>query len=58
MSERILAKMVRGRWPLRSSHSLLAATLALLSGGFQLVVAFRVDLLLTPRQHGGDGGQG
>jgi hypothetical protein len=29
---------------------LLAVTLALLSGGFQLAVAFRVDLLLTPRQ--------
>ena len=28
-----------------------AATLALLSGGFQLAVAFGVDLLLTPRQH-------
>jgi hypothetical protein len=26
-------------------------TLALLPGGFQLAVAFRVDLLLTPRQH-------
>jgi hypothetical protein len=26
-------------------------TLALLSGGFQLAVAFRVDFLLTPRQH-------
>jgi|SRR5579863_5957524 len=33
-----------------SSRSLLAATLALLSGGFQLAVAFR-DFLLTPRQH-------
>jgi len=30
---------------------LLAATLALLSGGFQLAVAFCVDLLLTPCQH-------
>jgi len=30
---------------------LLAATLTLLSGGFQLAVALRVDLLLTPRQH-------
>jgi hypothetical protein len=30
---------------------LLAVTLALLSGGFQLAVAFRVDLLLTPRQY-------
>jgi hypothetical protein len=29
----------------------LAVTLALLSGGFQLAVAFRVDLLLTPGQH-------
>ena len=26
-------------------------TLALLSSGFQLAVPFRVDLLLTPRQH-------
>ena len=26
-------------------------TLALLPGGFQLAVAFRVDFLLTPRQH-------
>lgn len=34
-----------------SSRGLLAMTLALLSGGFQLAVAFRVDLLLTPRQH-------
>src|SRR5579863_2191489 len=25
--------------------------MALLSGGFQLAVAFRVDLMLTPRQH-------
>jgi hypothetical protein len=30
---------------------LLAVTLALLSGGFQLAVAFRVDFLLTPRRH-------
>ena len=36
---------------LRSSRGLLAVTLALLSGGFQLAVALRVDLLLTPRQH-------
>ena len=34
-----------------SSRGLLAATLALLSGGFQLAVAFCVDLLLTPREH-------
>lgn len=34
-----------------SSRGLLAVTLALLSGGFQLAVAFRVDFLLTPRQH-------
>src|SRR6202034_3734067 len=34
-----------------SSRGLLAVTLALLSGGFQLAVAFRVDLRLTPRQH-------
>src|ERR1700679_1741091 len=34
-----------------SSRGLLAMTLALLSGGFQLAVAFRVDFLLTPRQH-------
>jgi hypothetical protein len=34
---------------------LLAATLALLSGRFQLAVAFRMDLLLTPREHGGVG---
>ena len=40
-----------GCCPLRSSRSLLAATLTLLSGGFQLAVAFRVDVLLTPRQH-------
>lgn len=33
-----------------SSRGLLAVTLALLSGGFQLAVAFRVDFLLTPRQ--------
>ena|ERR1039458_114986 len=31
-----------------SSRGLLAAALALLSGGFQLAVAFCVDLLLTP----------
>jgi len=29
---------------------LLAATLALLSGGFQFAIAFYVDLLLMPRQ--------
>ena len=46
-----LAIRPRGGWPLRSSRGLLAATLTLLSGGFQLAVAFRVDLLLTPRQH-------
>ena len=34
-----------------SSRGLLAVILALLSGGFQLAVAFRVDFLLTPRQH-------
>jgi len=34
-----------------SSRGLLAVTLALLCGGFQLAVAFRVDFLLTPRQH-------
>src|SRR3974390_3058877 len=34
-----------------SSRGLLAATLALLASLFQLAVAFRVDLLLTPRQH-------
>jgi len=34
-----------------SSRGLLAAALALLSGGFQLAIAFCVDLLLTPRQH-------
>src|SRR6202167_616446 len=34
-----------------SSRGLLAVTLALLSGGFQLAVAFGVDFLLTPRQH-------
>jgi hypothetical protein len=37
-------------WPLRSSRGVLAATLVLLSGSFQLAVPFRVDLLLTPRQ--------
>jgi hypothetical protein len=41
----------RGGWLLRSSRGLLAVTLALLSGGFQLAVAFRVDFLLTPGQH-------
>ena len=34
-----------------SSRGLLAVTLALLPGGFQLAVPFRVDLLLPPRQH-------
>jgi hypothetical protein len=38
----------RGGWSLRSSRSLLAATLALLSGGVQLAVAFCVDFVLTP----------
>jgi hypothetical protein len=33
------------------SRGWLAAILALLSGGFQLAVVFRVDLLPTPRQH-------
>jgi hypothetical protein len=36
--------------PLHSSRGLLAATLTLLSGGFQLAVAFCVDLMLTSRQ--------
>ena len=40
------------RWLAPSLFTRLAGgTLALLSGGFQLAVAFRVDLLLTPRQH-------
>src|SRR5215469_10765940 len=34
----------RGGWPLRSSRRLLAATLTLLSGGFQLAVALSVNL--------------
>ena len=34
-----------------SSRGLLAVTLALLSGGFQLAVAFRVDLCLSAREH-------
>jgi hypothetical protein len=34
-----------------SPLGLLAVTLALPSGGFQLAVAFRVDLLMTPGQH-------
>jgi len=36
----------RSGWPLRSSRSLLAATLALLSGGFQLAVTLSVYLRL------------
>src|SRR5229473_3105353 len=42
-------------WALMGSAVLMeipiAMILALLSGCFQLAVAFRVDLLLTPRQH-------
>ena len=41
----------RGRWPLRSSRSLLAATLTLLSGGFQLAVALSVNLDLSACKH-------
>jgi hypothetical protein len=36
----------RGGWPPRSSRSLLAATLTLLSGGFQLTVALGMDFYL------------
>jgi len=35
---------VAGRFGLQSSRGLLTVTLALLSGGFQVAVAFRVDL--------------
>jgi hypothetical protein len=38
-------------WPPHSSRGLLAATLALLSGGFQLAIAFCVYLRLSPRKH-------
>ena len=41
----------RGGWPLRSSRSLLAATLTLLSGGFQLAVALSVNLDLSACKH-------
>ena len=41
----------RGSWPLRSSRSLLAATLTLLSGGFQLAVALSVNLDLPSCKH-------
>ena len=41
----------RGGWPLRSSRSLLAATLTLLSGGFQLAVAVSVNLDLSASKH-------
>ena len=41
----------RGGWPLRSSRSLLAPTLTLLSGGFQLAVALSVNLDLSPCEH-------
>ncbi len=41
----------RGSWPLRSSRSLLAATLTLPSGGFQLAVALGMNLSLSPREH-------
>src|SRR5215469_242429 len=37
--------------PLRSSRSLLAATLTLLSGGFQLAVALTVNLDLSACEH-------
>ena len=38
-------------WPPRSSRSLLAATLTLLSGAFQLTVALGMDFHLSPREH-------
>ena len=38
-------------WSRRASHCLLTTNLALFSGRLQLPVAFRVDLLLSPRQH-------
>ena len=41
----------RRGWPLRSSRSLLAATLTLLSGGFQLAVALSVNLDLSACKH-------
>ena len=41
----------RGGWPLRSSRSLLAAALTLLSGGFQLAVALSVNLDLSACEH-------
>ena len=41
----------RGGRPLRSSRSLLAATLTLLSGGFQLAVALSVNLDLSACKH-------
>jgi hypothetical protein len=52
-SSTVLSLAVRHRCvsSLRSSRGLLAATLALLSRGFQLAVAFCVDLRLSPRQH-------
>jgi len=40
-----------GSNPFHPSRRPLAATLTLLSGSFQLAVAFRLNLLLTPRQH-------
>src|SRR5580704_3419605 len=40
----------RGGWPPRSSRSLLAATLTLLSG-FQLTVALGMDFYLSPCEH-------
>ena len=41
----------RDGWPLRSSRGLLAATLTLLSGGFQLAVALSVNLDLSACKH-------
>jgi hypothetical protein len=41
----------RGGWPPRSSRSLLAATLTLLSGGFQLTLGLGMDFHLSPREH-------
>jgi hypothetical protein len=42
---------LHGGWSLRSSPSLLAATLTLLSGGFQLAVALSVNLDLLACKH-------
>src|ERR1700737_363934 len=38
-------------WPLRSSRGLLAATVTLLSGGFELAVALSVNLDLSACKH-------